>query len=197
MSIVVVCQDLVVGHGATVVVDGLSFEVATGELVALLGPSGRGKSTVLAAIAGQLRPKSGSVDVLTDNFAFVHQTAPVLDRRSALDNVIVGWVAARSDRKGAVEGSRQCMNMLGLPERVHLLNAGQLSGGERQRLALARALAMQPMLLLADEPTAQLDRASAKTIIDCLRAGALRSMTSIIATNDDRLAEACDRSILL
>jgi putative ABC transport system ATP-binding protein len=194
---VVEVTDLHVRFAAVTVLKGISMHVAPRESVAVLGPSGSGKSTLLAAVAGQLKPDRGSVVVSATNYALVHQSVPILPSRTVLENVKIACLAAGQGFTEAAECAAGHLRSVRVDERTFHNRAGQLSGGERQRLGLARAVALQPDLLLADEPTAQLDRASAAVVIEVIAAGALEGIASLVATHDPRLAAACDRAVSL
>lgn len=197
MSPVVDVANLGVCLGGAVVLEAVSLRVSRCESVAVLGPSGSGKSTLLAAIAGELAPTSGTIRVYAQTVALVHQSAPVLAARTAIDNVELAVLATGGGFGDSAERAACYLAQVGLERRTFHTLSGRLSGGERQRLGLARALAMRPQLLLADEPTAQLDRTSAAEIVDVVAGGALAGTTSVVATHDIRLAEACDRVVSL
>ncbi len=195
--LVVETTDLGVSFGALEVIRDVNFRVDSGETVAVVGPSGSGKSTLLATISGDLDPSQGTVRVEASLVAHVHQAAPTMARRTALDNVAIGAIAVGVPYLEAMEVAHHRLLSVGLGDHLHLHAAGKLSGGERQRLGLARALAMSPDLVLADEPTAQLDRANALSIIELLIGGVLSGTSALIATHDERLASACDRVVHL
>jgi lipoprotein-releasing system ATP-binding protein len=198
------------GEGAPVTVfAGLSFEVPEGALAAVMGPSGVGKSTLLHLVGGIDRPDSGRVEVLGSsledmpsreralfrnaNIGFVFQFHHLLPEFTAEENVAfphrIAGVPEREARRRATD----------LLERVGLAGRGDhaaraLSGGEQQRVAIARALARNPRLLLADEPTGNLDAASAAVVFDLLRElHRERGMTTIVVTHNPEAAARCDR----
>jgi len=199
------------GEGPTriEVLRDLDLEVGRGELVAVVGPSGVGKSTLLHLIGLLDRPDHGrleldgrDVDALSDTdrahvrnrlIGFVFQHHHLLDELDARDNVAL---PLRIAGRGAGEARQRADILL---ERVGLAGrAGhfpdQLSGGEQQRVAVARALAMQPRLLLADEPTGNLDAANSETLFAMVRElHLLEGLTSIIVTHNDEMACRCDR----
>ncbi len=171
-------------RGPVPIVDDLSLEVARGESVAIMGPSGCGKSTLLYMLGALERPSSGTVTLdgrnpyaLDDaaqsafrntHVGFVFQDHLLLPQLSALDNVLVPTLVTASPRPGAAaDRARMLLDQMGLASRLDH-RPGELSGGERQRVAVARALIQQPSLLLCDEPTGNLDRASADAIAGLL-----------------------------
>ena len=195
-------------YGDLVVLDGADLTVAPGESVALLGPSGSGKSSLLH-IAGLLeRPTAGRVviegqdtgalsdDVATalrrDRVGFVYQFHHLLPEFDALRNVEIPMLMAGQGREAAARATA-LLESLGLGERLSHQPA-QLSGGEKQRVAIARALANEPGLLLADEPTGNLDQETSARVFGELR-GLIeaRGLAAVIATHDRRLAGQMDR----
>ena len=201
------------GPRALPVLRGLEMSVEPGEMVAIVGASGVGKSTLLHVLGGLDKSDSGSVRVgdvdlgaLRDadlvafrnrHVGFVFQFHHLLPEFTALENAempmrIAG--AASADRRSRAAA---LLARVGLAERVEH-RPGMLSGGEQQRVALARALVMHPSLLLADEPTGNLDEHTAQTLHDLLRQmHREQALTSIIATHNPRLAAACDRVLRL
>ena len=166
-----------------VVLRGCTFSLEAGEALAILGPSGSGKSTLLHIVGTLDRPTSGSVRLAgTDPFTlpgaqlarfrserigFVFQDHYLLPQCTVLENVLVPALAAGGVTPAAVERARMLLSRVGLGERLAHLPA-EISGGERQRTALARALVMRPLLLLADEPTGNLDRTTATAVANLL-----------------------------
>jgi lipoprotein-releasing system ATP-binding protein len=203
------------GEGPTrvEVLRDLDLEVGCGELLAVVGPSGVGKSTLLHIVGLLDRPDQGSLELdgrdtcgLDDTerahlrnrlIGFVFQHHHLLDELDARDNVAL---PLRIAGRGAGEAHRRADELL---ERVGLAGRAdhfpdQLSGGEQQRVAVARALAMQPRLLLADEPTGNLDAASSRTLFAMVRElHLLEGLTSIIVTHNDEMARRCDRTFRL
>jgi putative ABC transport system ATP-binding protein len=205
--------NLSLGSGAARVhiLKDISLQIAGGSAVGLIGPSGSGKSTLLMVMAGLERPDSGEVvvdgtgfnaldeDALARfrgrNVGIVFQSFHLIPTMTALENVAVPLELARdSDAHARAE---QELASVGLGERLHHYPS-QLSGGEQQRVALARALAPDPAILLADEPTGNLDETTGKQIIDLLFAKhAERGMTLVLVTHDHGLAQRCDRVVRL
>jgi lipoprotein-releasing system ATP-binding protein len=191
------------------VFSGLDLVVQRGEMLAIVGPSGIGKSTLLHLLGGLDRPDSGSVRVedreLTRmeadelarfrnrNVGFVFQFHHLLPEFTAEENVAMpGWIG-KMDRKEALDRASRLLWELGLAERArHFPN--QLSGGEQQRVAIARALLADPVLFLADEPTGNLDLSTSERVFDLMRdCHSKRGLTSVIVTHNPDLAARCDR----
>ena len=188
---------------------GLDLRVERGEMVAIVGPSGIGKSTLLHLLGGLDRPDSGTIVVdgrevtsMTNdelaafrnrNVGFVFQFHHLLPEFTALENVAMpGWIGGMQT-KNALEKAAGLLRELGLDARArHYPN--QLSGGEQQRVAIARALLADPLLFLADEPTGNLDLETSERVFDLMRAcHAKRRLTSVIVTHNPDLAARCDR----
>ena len=190
--------------------DGVSFRIAAGEFVALTGPSGTGKSTLLNLIGLLDRPDSGSIAVggelleriqdaaayRASTIGFVFQFHHLVATLNALENVQLPLLGRRP-RGEREDRARALLAEVGLSERERSL-PGTLSGGERQRVAIARALANQPQLLLADEPTGALDSTTGAHVLDLL--ARLRDgygMTVLMVTNDELAAAVADRRLAL
>ena len=192
-----------------VVFSGLDLEVERGEMLAIVGPSGIGKSTLLHLIGGLDRPDSGKVRVddrdvtamSSDELArfrnrsvgFVFQFHHLLPEFSALENVAMpGWIGRRPAGE-ALDRAAELLEELGLGARSrHFPN--QLSGGEQQRVAIARALLADPLLFLADEPTGNLDLETSEKVFELMReCHNKRGLTSVIVTHNPELAGRCDR----
>ncbi len=195
------------------VLQGASLELAPGEVVALVGPSGSGKSTLLQ-IAGLLeRPDGGEVwldgtgcsglgesertRLRREHLGFVYQFHHLLPEFSALENIMLPRMIAGEPRRQAREKAKVLIDMVGLGERASHRPA-RLSGGEQQRIAVARALANEPKVLLADEPTGNLDQHTAGAVFDKLLE-LLRTTghAALIATHNPELARRMDRTLLL
>lgn len=201
------------GRGRLEVLRGASVEIARGEVVALLGPSGAGKSTLLH-IAGLLETAdSGEIAIggrscagLSDSertairretVGFVYQFHNLLPEFSAQDNVALPQMVAGKTPDKARERARDLLSRLGLGQRLDHYPA-QLSGGEQQRVAIARALANSPKVLYADEPTGNLDEATADAVFaELLRVAREDGVAALIATHNGALADRMDRRILM
>jgi len=195
--------------GPVNILRGVDLEIAPGEAIGLVGPSGSGKTSLLMVLAGLERASSGSVRVagqeLTtldedalarlrrDHVGIVFQAFHLIPTMTALENVSVPMELA-GDR-AARDRAAACLDSVGLGHRLTHL-PGQLSGGEQQRVALARAFARSPLLLLADEPTGNLDQATGDLVMDLLFSLRARAGTTLLlVTHDQRLAARCERTI--
>jgi lipoprotein-releasing system ATP-binding protein len=195
------------------VLSGLDLSVDRGEMVAIVGASGAGKSTLLHVLGGLDRPDSGEVRVgdeavtsMADaslvafrnrHVGFVFQFHHLLPEFSAVENAEMPLRIARVGRDEARPRAAALLARVGLGERLEH-RPGMLSGGEQQRVAVARALAMKPTLLLADEPTGDLDETTAEALHQLLRDMHTEfGLTAIIATHNLRLAAGCDRVLRL
>jgi len=203
------------GDGALAVaaVRGVDLDVARGEVVLIMGPSGSGKTTLLSMLGGMLRPTAGKILVdgldLTKarerelprlrarQFGFVFQDFNLLSALTALENVELACNLAGVTGRPAADRARALLERFGLGARLGF-TPGKLSGGEKQRVALARALANDPPVLLADEPTANLDSKIGRDVARLLRDVAVEERRSvIIVSHDDRLKEIADRVLWL
>ena len=195
------------GEARTDVLKGIDLDIQNGETIAILGPSGSGKSSLMAILSGLERVTGGEVHVAGTNFGsldeddlararrgrigIVLQSFHLLPTMTALENVAVPLeLAGAAD---AFDKARAELDAVGLGHRLSHYPA-QLSGGEQQRVAIARAVAPEPQILFADEPTGNLDRKTGAAIIDVLFARKeAAGATLIIITHDPSLAERCDR----
>jgi ABC-type lipoprotein export system ATPase subunit len=190
-------------------VDGLDLDVAAGETLAVMGPSGCGKSTLLHLLGGLDRPTAGElffrdrrVDQLSERalallrreeIGFVFQAFQLLDELTAQENVELPALARSSPRQ-ARRRARELLEQVGLGERArHLPSA--LSGGQRQRVAIARALVNEPAVILADEPTGNLDSAATLEVLRLFDALHAEGLTLVVVTHDERVATTADRLI--
>lgn len=183
-----------------------------GELVALTGVSGRGKSTLLYLLGLMVRPQGGRIyiqgvdtsdlrdrsrSILRANvFGFVFQDAVLDTSRSILDNVVEPALYRHQPRSQAVEEAFSLMERFGVdldPAR----KPGQISGGQAQRIALCRALLSRPTILLADEPTGNLDRVTASVVVEALRSVSSEGGTVVVASHDEAVVSQCDRVVRL
>jgi putative ABC transport system ATP-binding protein len=216
MSFVMIrVRDLVMrlpsGGRSLTILDGITLDVAAGELLAITGPSGSGKSTLLGLVAGLDRPSSGSIvvggvditrldeDALArfrrETLGYVFQSYHLIPTLTAVENVAVPLEIAGAPN--ALARARALLDDVGLGDRAHHYPV-QLSGGEQQRAALARAVALDPGLLLADEPTGNLDSATGTRIIELLlELRRRRGATLVLVTHDDALAGHADRVVVL
>ncbi|MFM5930213.1 MAG: ABC transporter ATP-binding protein [Novosphingobium sp.] len=195
------------------VLKGVDLSVKPGEIVALLGPSGSGKSTLLQAIGlleggfgGSIRIAGNDASTLDgdarttlrrDHIGFVYQFHHLLPDFSALENVVIPQMITGKPRAECEDRARELLDALGLGERLsHRPN--KLSGGEQQRVAVARALANKPALVLADEPTGNLDESTAdKVLTEFIRLVRGNGSAAVVATHNERLAYAMDRVVRL
>jgi len=199
------------GETITEVLKGIDLKINVGEIVALIGPSGSGKSTLLQ-IAGLLdTPSGGTIFVAGENaskasdkkrtslrqnyMGFVYQAHLLLPDFSALENVMMPMLLAGVKENEAKERATKLLDMVGLSHRL-THRSGQLSGGEQQRVAIARSLANNPKLLLADEPTGNLDPKTAETVFQMLLDVVRQTgLSALIATHNPELAARMDRRI--
>jgi len=201
------------GESRLVVFENLSFQVRKGEMLAIVGESGTGKSTLLHVLGTLDRPSEGdiycaqlSLKSLSDEAAadfrnreigFVWQFHYLLPEFDALENVAMPLLARGENPKQAQARAAEWLREVGLGDRMHH-RSGELSGGEQQRVALARALVTGPRLLLADEPTGDLDTGTAERIFDLVaRLHLQHQLTSIIVTHNMEFARRCGRILRL
>ena len=209
VSLANVCLTLTSRAGPVEILRGIDLDVVKGQSVAIVGPSGSGKTSLLMILAGLERATSGRIEVaghpLSDldedqlalvrgaNIGIVFQSFHLVPTMTALENVALPLEFA-----GDAEAFRKAEDMLrevGLGPRLDHFPA-QLSGGEQQRVALARALAPRPKLILADEPTGNLDGKTGRTVVDMLfNLQRKRQATLVLVTHDERLAAECERTI--
>jgi len=207
-------QDLtkIYGNGAQVhALDGVSIQIAKGEFVAVMGPSGSGKSTLLNMLGALDRPTSGRVLIndqdLTqvkdlDRFrartvGFVFQLHNLIPTLNAFENVEVPMIGQPIRRKERRQRTQELLEMVGLGDRMHHL-PNQLSGGQRQRIAIARSLANKPAVVLADEPTGNLDSQSGSEVIRLMqRLNDELETTFVIVTHDQAVARQTDRVLVM
>jgi putative ABC transport system ATP-binding protein len=197
--------------GPVEILRGISLTIAAGDTVALLGPSGSGKSSLLMVLAGLERPSGGQVRLAGQDLAaldedglarlrrrhvgIVFQSFHLIPTMTALENVAIPLELA-GDRD-ALAAAGAALERVGLGHRLTHY-PGQLSGGEQQRVAIARAFAAGPQLLLADEPTGNLDGETGRAVMDCLFAEHARRGTALLLiTHDAELAARCEREIML
>jgi putative ABC transport system ATP-binding protein len=189
---------------------GADLDIAGGEFVAVMGPSGCGKSTLLNIIAGLDVPDEGEVDVAGESLVgkssselammrrrhigIVFQFFNLLEGMTALENVVMPALIAGSKRKAAETRARDLLDLLAIGDKARQAPAA-LSGGQRQRLAIARALANEPTLLLADEPTGALDSAGGEEVLELFRRLHSGGQTILLVTHDQPVADAAQRIV--
>jgi len=206
-------QEVTFGYAASEpLLEGLSAKFMPGSMTALTGASGRGKSTLLYLLGLMLRPTAGTVLVdgvvasggsdasrarlRAQRFGFVFQDAALDNSRTVLANVTEVALYRGQARGGMETAARDLLERFGVdvpPER----KPGQVSGGQAQRIALCRALLCNPEILLADEPTGNLDPATARVVVDALREHAHGGGTVVVVTHSPEIAGECDREIVL
>lgn len=202
------------GQGAGLVraLDGVDLAVAAGEVLAVMGPSGCGKSTLLQLLGGLQRPSAGEVwlagrriDGLSERalarlrqraVGFVFQAFHLMDELTAVENVELPALLAGRSPGVARRRAAELLERVGLGDRVARLPSA-LSGGERQRVAVARALSNEPLVLLADEPTGNLDSAATDDVLGLLDSLRATGQTQVIVTHDPRVAATADRLIAM
>jgi lipoprotein-releasing system ATP-binding protein len=201
------------GEDLLVVLDGVELTIREGEIVGLIGPSGSGKSSLLHAAGVLERPSGGTVRVdgvsaweLDDrrrtllrrnSIGFVYQFHHLLPEFDALDNVALPLLIAGQKQSVARQEAERLLQLLGLGQRLHHQPA-QLSGGEQQRVAIARSLVNRPKLLLADEPTGNLDPTTSEIVFQRLfEAARSEGIGALIATHNHTLAQHMDRVVTL
>ena len=197
------------GEAAVMAVNGITCEVYQGEYLSIVGPSGSGKSTFFNLIGGLDKPTKGSVFVRSVDIAqlsarelaylrchtigYIFQTFNLITVRTALENVTLPMLIAGVKGEEADMKGRELLDLVGLGHRYHH-RPSELSGGQQQRVAIARALANSPSIVLADEPTGNLDLKTGKEIIDLLRSlNQDHGVTIISATHDTKMLDVSDR----
>ena len=200
-----------VGDTEITILKGISFEVREGEFLSIVGPSGNGKSTLLNMITGIDRPSDGEVVVLGqqvhemsenalarwrgENIGIIFQFFQMLPALTLLNNVILPMdLASKYKPKERRERAMHLLDIVGLADQAHKL-PGMVSGGQQQRAAIARALANDPPLLVADEPTGNLDTASARMVFDLFNQLVAEGKTMLMVTHDKELAHRVPRRI--
>jgi lipoprotein-releasing system ATP-binding protein len=206
-------RDLRKSFGGTEVLKGLSFEVRAGETVCVWGPSGAGKSTLLHVMGLMTPPSGGSLEIFgrdaslldddertrerSERIGFLFQFHHLLPDLTLLENVMIPLLIRREPREVADARARTLLDRLELSHRLHH-RPGESSGGEQQRAALARALVGEPALLLADEPTGNLDRGIGREVEKILTSEAKQRGTAlVVVTHNEHLAAEADRRLVL
>ena len=201
------------GDAAVTALDSVDFEAQTGEVVVVMGPSGAGKTTVLTIAGALLRPTAGRIEIAgtditrlrekdlpavrRDKVGFIFQSFNLLESLTSLENVRLVIADEVTTDRAARNRARELLDMLGLSHRLKSLPK-QLSGGEKQRVAIARALANNPDLILADEPTANLDSKRGREVMHLLRRIAIElDKAVVIVSHDHRMREVAHRVVWL
>jgi len=197
--------------GDVTALSDLSLDIREGELIFLAGASGAGKSTLLKLIAGIERPSGGMLHVSGQDMRKVNRTTlPFLRRklglilqqhrllndRNVLANVMMPLIVSGADPREASQRAQVALERVGLADKASALPM-MLSGGEQQRVSIARAIVHKPRIILADEPTANLDRESGTLVTDMLEAFNAAGVTCVISTHDERLLQGADRVVQL
>jgi ABC-type lipoprotein export system ATPase subunit len=198
------------GEGLVRAVDGVDLDIGAGETVAVMGPSGCGKSTLLHLLGGLDRPSGGEVSLngrRIDNLSekalarmrrsdvgFVFQAFHLMEELTAVENVELAALLAGRSPRAARRRAEELLEQVGLTDRARFLPSA-LSGGQRQRVAIARALSNEPLLVLADEPTGNLDSAATLDVLQLFESLHESGQTLVIVTHDARIAATADRMI--
>ena len=198
------------GEGLVRAVDEVDLDVARGETVAVMGPSGCGKSTLLHLLGGLDRPSGGEVSLngrridgigekalarmRRTDVGFVFQAFHLMEELTAIENVELSALLARRSPRAARRRAADLLEQVGLADRATFLPSA-LSGGQRQRIAIARALSNEPLLVLADEPTGNLDSAATLDVLQLFESLHESGQTLVIVTHDSRIAATADRLI--
>jgi putative ABC transport system ATP-binding protein len=199
------------GQESLTILEGIDLQVNTGETLALVGASGSGKSTLLGLLAGLDLPSQGDIEILgqslvqldeegrarlrAEQVGFIFQSFLLLPTLSALENVMLPAELRGETR--CEPRARELLAAVGLSERLHHLPP-RLSGGEQQRVAIARAFMTRPSLLLADEPTGNLDSKTGETVIELLfQLNREHGTTLVVVTHDHELAQRCQRQLVM
>ncbi len=214
MNAIIECHDLHKAYGTTPALAGVSLSIDTGEVLAIMGPSGSGKSTLLHCLAGIITPDSGQViydgqriDCLGDDkrsvlrrtaFGFVFQFGQLVPELTALDNVALPLLLGGVKRREGYDRATQWLMRVGLDNDHHHQLPGHLSGGQAQRVTIARAMAVEPAVLFADEPTGALDSLASQQIMELLVGVAQQAQTSIVmVTHEPSIAAYADREVVV
>ena len=198
------------GEGLVRAVDGVDLDIGAGETVAVMGPSGCGKSTLLHLLGGLDRPSGGEVSLngrRIDNLGetalarmrrtdvgFVFQAFHLMEELTAVENVELPALLAGRSPRAARRRAEELLELVGLADRARFLPSA-LSGGQRQRVAIARALSNEPLVVLADEPTGNLDSAATLDVLQLFESLHESGQTLVVVTHDARIAATADRMI--
>ncbi|WP_119728547.1 ABC transporter ATP-binding protein [Thermomonospora amylolytica] len=206
-------RDIAKSFGRTPALRGLSLTIDAGEVVAVTGPSGSGKSTLLHCLAGITRPDAGEVRfgdtrldrldeetrtrLRRDNFGVVLQFGHLVPELTAAENIALPLMLAGAERRAAHAAAVEWLGRVGAVECAHL-RPGDLSGGQAQRVAVARALATEPSVIFADEPTGALDTIAGEQVLaQLLDAVRSRGTTLVLVTHDNQVAAYADREVIV
>lgn len=206
-----VAKEYVMGTQVVRALNGVTLDIVRGEYLSIMGPSGSGKSTLFNMIGGLDKPTSGSVFINDVDMAqldaqelaflrcrtigYIFQTFNLIPVMTALENVILPMIFGGLSTDEAIDRGIELLNLVGLGERLHH-KPSELSGGQQQRVAIARALANNPQIILADEPTGNLDLRTGKEIIELLRQlNKEQGVTIISATHDLKMVDVSDRIV--
>ena len=204
-------RSFIMGSTTVEALKGINFNVEKGEFIAIMGPSGSGKTTLMNIIGCLDTPTSGQYllnNKLVNNLdedelalirnkeiGFVFQSFHLLAKNSALDNVLLPLKYAGKGKEESLQRATEVLQAVGLDDRMHH-GPSELSGGQQQRVAIARALINKPKIILADEPTGNLDTANSDSMMDLLFDYTKKSQTSLVmVTHDNSIANRCDRII--
>lgn len=201
------------GKAETVVLKGVSFTIKDGEFVAIMGPSGSGKSTLMHLIGALDSPTSGTylldgrdvsklsaderAELRKKKIGFVFQSFHLLSRSTVLRNVCLPLIYADVDKEEREARARECLEAAGVPESHYQNKSNQLSGGQMQRVAIARSLVNQPSLILADEPTGNLDSVTGDHVLGTFQHLHDQGRTIILITHEPYVAEHANRIIVI
>lgn len=200
-------------YGSLPILKGVDFEVAKGEIVSIIGASGAGKSTLLHILGSLDQPDEGTVELKgtvvnklsgellsifrNQNIGFIFQFHHLLPEFTALENICIPAFIAKKSKKDAEKKAYELLNLLGLTDRAHH-KPNQLSGGEQQRIAVARALINEPAIILADEPSGNLDSANANALHQLfINLRDNFNQTFVIVTHNEDLAKISDRVVTM
>ena len=209
---IIAVKNLSKTFGQLRVVNSVSLEATKGEFLAIQGPSGSGKSTLLGLLAGLEKPDGGNILIngtevatLTEdqlalfrrhNIGFVFQAFYLIPTLNVVENIALPLFPERLNRKDMLERAKEVASSVGLVERLYHHYPNELSGGEQQRVAIARSLVNNPRIILADEPTGNLDSESGGKIVELLcRLNKERELTLVLVTHDDKIAAESDRIV--
>ena len=201
------------GELETVALNNVSFEIASGEFVSIIGPSGSGKSTLMHILGALDTPTGGEyfldgreISKLTDdelsdlrgkNIGFVFQSFNLLPRTTVLRNVMLPLLYTDTTKEERIERAKKCLRYAGMEENKFQNLSNQLSGGQMQRVAIARALINNPSIILADEPTGNLDTKTSRTVMEALRELNKKGHTIILITHEMDVADYANRIIFV